>query len=66
MEEGKVPSSMAGSQDALLPTPIGLMVNQTIYIPVGLMVRIMQLCRMAYGMTLVLLQRHAAVNTTQP
>ncbi len=30
MEEGKVPSSMAGSQDALLPTPIGQQVNQTI------------------------------------
>ena len=30
MEEGKAPSSMAGSQDALLPTLIGRLVNQTI------------------------------------
>ena len=30
MEEGKVPSSMAGSQDALLPILIGHQVNQTI------------------------------------
>ena len=29
MEEGKVPSSMAGSQDALLPILIGMLVNQT-------------------------------------
>jgi len=40
MEEGKVPSSMAGSQDALLPTPIGILVNQTI----GLTMKIMQKC----------------------
>ncbi len=32
MEEGKVPSSMAGSQDALLPTLIGRLVNQIIRI----------------------------------
>ena len=49
MEEGKVPSYMDGSPDALLPIPIGLMVNQTINITV----RIMQLCTMANGMTLV-------------
>ena len=30
MEEGKVPGSMAGSQDALLSSPIGYQVNQTI------------------------------------
>ena len=29
MEEGKVPSSMAGSQDALPPTLIGGLANQT-------------------------------------
>ena len=37
MEEGKVPSSMAGSQDALLPTPIGGQVNQTISITLKIM-----------------------------
>ena len=39
MEEGKVPSSMAGSQDALLPTPIGGELNQIITVAV---VKIMQ------------------------
>jgi hypothetical protein len=29
MEEGKVPGSIAGSQDALLPILIGILVNQT-------------------------------------
>ena len=29
MEEGKAPSSIVGSQDALLPTLIGMLVNQT-------------------------------------
>ena len=38
MEEGKVPCSMVGSQDALLPIPIGCQVNQTI----GVTMKIMQ------------------------
>jgi len=40
MEEGKVPSSMAGSQDALLPTLIGRLMNPTI--PV--IMKIMRIC----------------------
>jgi hypothetical protein len=36
MEEGKVPSSMVGSQDVLLPTLIGILVNQVI--PLEMMV----------------------------
>ena len=40
MEEGKVPSSMAGSQDALLPLLIGMLVNQTI----TLIMKIMRIC----------------------
>jgi hypothetical protein len=34
VEEVKVPSSMAGSQDALLPIPIGHQVNHTITIKI--------------------------------
>ncbi len=37
MEEGKVPSSMAGSQDALLFIPIGMQVNQTMPITMKIM-----------------------------
>ncbi len=37
MEEGKVPSSMDGSQDAILPIPIGRGVNQTIPITMKIM-----------------------------
>jgi len=37
MEEGKVPSSMAGSQDALLPTLIGSLFHQTISITMKIM-----------------------------
>ena len=37
MEEGKVPSSMAGSQDALLPILIGHQVNQTIAVTMKIM-----------------------------
>ena len=62
MEEGKVPSSMAGSQDALLPIPIGHQVNQTI----GVTIKIMQQCiqLMAYGLTFLLkLNFTAAVST---
>ncbi len=37
MEEGKVPSSMAGSQDALLPIPIGGHNHQTITVTMKIM-----------------------------
>ena len=37
MEEGKVPSSMAGLQDALLPTPIGHQVHQTMPVTMKIM-----------------------------
>jgi len=37
MEEGKVPSSMDGSQDALLPSPIGMLVNQIISVIMKIM-----------------------------
>jgi hypothetical protein len=37
MEEGKVPSSMDGSQDALLPTLIGILVIQTITLTMKIM-----------------------------
>jgi hypothetical protein len=37
MEEGKVPGSMDGSQDALLPIPIGRQDNQTIQITMKIM-----------------------------
>jgi len=41
LEEGKVPSSMAGSQDALLPTPIGHQMNQTIGVTMKIMLLFM-------------------------
>ena len=44
MEEGKVPSSMAGSQDALLPILIGILMNQTIKI----IMKIMRICGVKY------------------
>jgi len=37
MEEGKVPSSMAGSQDALPFIPIGMQVNQTMPVTMKIM-----------------------------
>ena len=64
MEEGKVPSSMAGSQDALLPIPIGYQVNQTI--PVTLKIMQQFVMAMATGMTILLKPNFsAAVSTTQ-
>ncbi len=64
MEEGKVPSSMAGSQDALLPILIGRKVDQTIAITI----KIMQHCilTVANGMTCLLKNiKTAAVSTPQ-
>ena len=70
MEEGKVPSSMAGSQDALLPILIGHQVNQTMnmtekimhtwtFIPIPV----------ANGLTIlkqiIIIFRDAAVSTNQ-
>jgi len=43
MEEGKVPSSMAGSQDALLPTSIGSGMNQTIILAMKIMLKYVQM-----------------------
>jgi len=63
IEEGKVPNSMGGSQDALLPTPIGWEINQTI----TLTMRIMQSWTKAgaHGMTIFLKHKlTAAVSTT--
>jgi hypothetical protein len=37
MEEGKVPGSMVGSQDALLPLPIGTSTNQTMAVTIKIM-----------------------------
>ena len=63
MEEGKVQSSINGSQDVLLPTPIGHMANLTICI----IVKIGHQCMhpVAYGMTFLDHQLSAAVSTTQ-
>jgi hypothetical protein len=48
MEEGKVPSSMVGSQDAHLPALIGEVVNQTI----AMAMKIMQMFKITKcGMT---------------
>jgi hypothetical protein len=48
MEEGKVPSSMVGSQDALLPIPTGMQINQTMSVTM----KIGQQCiLMTHGMT---------------
>ena len=63
MEEGKVPSSMAGSQDALLPILIGYQVNQTI--PVTLKIMQQFVLPMATGMTILKPNFSAAVSTTQ-
>jgi hypothetical protein len=60
MEEGKVPSSTNGSQDAI---PIGLVVNQTIKITIKIMQQYIHI--MANGMTyLFKLKFTAAVSTT--
>jgi hypothetical protein len=37
MEEGKAPSSMAGSQDAFLPSPVGILINQTMPVTMKIM-----------------------------
>ena len=64
MEEGKVPSSMAGSQDALLPILIGSQVNQTI--PVRMKIMHMLFIIEVYGETGVLETKvFAAVSTIQ-
>ena len=42
MEEGKVPSSMAGSQDALLPLSIGMVVNQIMPVTMKIMLKFLQ------------------------
>ena len=63
MEEGKVPSSMAGSQDALLPIPNGCQVNHTMPITIKIMHHLA--IPVAYGMTgLLKIKCSAAVSTT--
>jgi hypothetical protein len=66
MEEGKVPSSMAGSQDALLPTLIGHQVNQTMVVTMKIMHdRILDIEAVAIGMTYLLKTKlTAAVSIT--
>ena len=65
MEEGKVPSSMAGSQDALLPIPNGRQVNQTIPVTIKIMQQFI-LKALVNGMTgLLEINFTAAVSTTQ-
>jgi len=62
MEEGEVPSSMVGSQDALLPTPIGDLVNQIIEVAIHILQHFF--LGMAIGkMKLREHQLHAAVST---
>ena len=65
MEEGKIPSSMAGSQDALLPTPIGHLVIQTIATVTMIIHTFME--DLAYGtMQLLILIQIAAVSISHP
>ena len=65
MEEGKVLSSMAGSQDALLPTPIGWQVNQTMNMTIQIMLFLI-IMEAANGITALLKTKlTAAVSTTQ-
>ena len=65
MEEGKVPSSMAGSQDALLPILIGILINQTMPITIKIMQQFF-LTWEVNGMTCLLkITLSAAVSTTQ-
>ncbi len=62
MEEGKVPSSMAGSQDALLPILIGHHFNQTMKVTI----KIMHLCILTVangGTGLLKIYGTAAVST---
>ena len=64
MEEGKVPSSMAGSQDALLPIPNGYQVHQIMTKTMKIMQQFVM--AMATGMTILLKPNFsAAVSTTQ-
>ena len=64
MEEGKVPSSMAGSQDALLPIPIGKKIDQAMPITMKIMQKFM---KKENGTTLVLHQKiSVAVSTNHP
>jgi hypothetical protein len=65
MEEGKVPSSMAGSQDVLLPTLIGGQVNQTMLMTMKIMQQfILTMGMEAYGKTgLLKINFTAAVST---
>jgi len=65
MEEGKVPSSMAGSQDALLPTLIGRLVNQTM----PLIWKIMRICGVMLILGMIItpnLLLDVAVSTSYP
>jgi hypothetical protein len=61
MEEVKVPSSMAGSQDALLPIPIGKKIDQTMPITMKIMQEFM---KKENGTTLVLHQKISVAVST--
>ena len=64
MEEGKVPSSMAGSQDALLPILIGMLVNQATVVTMKIMYKFKLVVE--NGMTTFLnCKNPAAVSTPQ-
>jgi len=64
MEEGKVPSNMAGLQDALLPIPIGILMNQATMVTMKIMCTFLLVVE--NGMTALLkTPLTAAVNTTQ-
>ncbi len=66
MEEEKVPNSMAGSQDALLPIPIGIQANQTIPLTLKIMQQLILLLVEAHGLTgLLNTIFSAAVSTPQ-
>ena len=66
MEEGKVPSSMVGSQDALLFIPIGMQLQVNPTMPVTMKIMHMLLLLVENGMTSILkLISTAAVSTIQ-
>ena len=64
MVKGKVPSSMVGSQDVLLPTPIGMVVNQTMR-GAKIMHMFLIMVRANGTMYLITIEKTAAVSTPE-
>ncbi len=65
MEEGKVPSSMVGSQDALLPTLIGHQVSQIITV----IMKTMRICGVLLILGMIMTHKRlfdVAVSTSYP